>query len=126
MTTQERFPKREYEAEVIGVYPNDHYSFDNGGSIKYQLENDEKVFWHISGIKSERLDISLKTAGHYLNYPFMYGKKFFHRDLLNRHCIILIELLPSKKAPSKLVPVIVGFKFSYIDLFSYNGDNHAR
>ncbi len=125
MTAQKRFPKREYEAKVIGVYPNDHYSFDNGGSIKYLLENDEKVFWHIPGTQSEMLDISLKTAGHYLNYQYVYGKKYFHRDLLNRHCIVLIELYQSKKYPDKLVPVIVGFKFSYIDLFSYNGDNHA-
>jgi len=124
MNAQERFPKPEYEAEVIGVYPNDRYSFDNGGSIKFLLENGEVVFWHIPGIKTIKTDISLKTTGHYLNYSYSYGQKYYHQNLLNRHCIVLIKIVPSKKDEDRLVPIIDNFKFSYIDLFSYNGDNH--
>lgn len=124
MTPQERFPKREYEAQIIKVLPHDNYSFENGGKIIYRLDNNEEVAYYITGVNNTPADISLKLAGYYANYPFHYGKKYFHKKLLNRHCVVIIEL-QKKKSNNELVPVIINFKFSYIDLFTYNGDSNG-
>jgi len=121
MTAQERFPKRLYEAQVVEVNPTDRYSFDNGGGIVFLLDNGQKVTWHIQGIINVKTDISLKTPGYFLNYPYVYDCKYFHRKLLNRYCTVHIELIINKNADEGFVPVIVGFGFSSKELFKYNG-----
>jgi len=120
MTPQERFPKSEYEAQIIKVLPHDNYSFENGGKIIYHLDNNELVAYHITGINNTPTDISLKLAGYYVNYPYYYGERYYHKRMVKRHCIVVLEL---QKKKNRLVPVIVNFKFSYIDLFHYNGES---
>ena len=120
MTVQERFPKQRYEASVIGVFAIDRYSLNNCGHIVFLLDNDQVVTYHIKGVNKEATDVSLKTVGYFLDYPFSYGCKYYHKNLINRNCIVHIELKINNNKTEKFSPNIVGFEFSSKSLFKMN------
>jgi len=109
-----------YPAKVIKIRPENGH-LPAGAQVWFELlEIDQVVKYYVKPIEDD-CGFSLKSLAYALDYPYNFGQRYLHRNLIGRFCRIHIK---SVNKNGKAIPVIMHLSFSQRQLFKTNGGHN--